>query len=264
MKKQPTSEHRWYVYAYIDPRPEREGEFIYIGKGTHDGGRRLQRMESHWLATSLGNPLFSRVLAKIRGLGLEPVRTVVAWYKSEKAAFEGERRNVALHGLRRDGGALCNLTFGGEGPEGYQHTKKSKKKIGAAAKEVWQTTEYRAKWVAAHKAAGQRPEVKEAKSKVSKERWADPAFKAKNTELIRKAKTTPEALKNASQKSNAYWAAPENRKKFSERMREVMLRSEKVKALWADPAFRDKMRAASAAARAKKSGMFHTASGTVQ
>ncbi len=233
MKKQPTSSHRWYVYAYVDPRPEKEGDFIYVGKGTHEGGSRLRRMESHWIAKSLGNPLFSRVLAKIRGLGLEPIRTVLSWHKSENAAFAAEKRSIAEHGLKRDGGTLCNLTFGGEGSAGLRHTKKSKTKI-----------------FEAHSS----PEAKARTSKTSKERWADPAFKAMNTELIRAAKSTPEARKRVADKGREIWASAEKRAALSAKMA----------AMWEDPVRREAMLAERALNRAKKSGMFHTASGIVQ
>lgn len=133
---QQTATARFYVYQYVDPRLDKNRAVIYVGKGTYDGGK-LARMESHWVAVELKNKVFHRVLSKIRGLGLEPVRVVISWHETEREAFAAEVLNIAMHGLRKDGGTLCNLTYGGEGASGLVHNDESIAKIQKAVVAFW-------------------------------------------------------------------------------------------------------------------------------
>ncbi len=339
--KQPTPAHRWYVYIYMDTRPEKAGEVIYVGKGTHDGGRKLWRMDSHWDASKLSNLLFRRVLSKIREQGREPARMVMAWFDEEVDAYVAESLAIAGYGLRRDGGTLCNLTYGGEGTDGYKHVKKTKKKIGAVAKELWQQNAYVEKRSAAlrkyfetqpervaanhaaikaawtdekKKAHGQKvkergpefrkklsesftPETRAAASKRAKELFKDPAliarrattmritaqtpeFRAKMSEIASKARKSPEGRASTSASQKALWADPAHRAKMmkarskqtTEDTRAKLSAKMKVAIANFSPELKaklskersERMRAWHAEQRAKESGMFHTASGTVQ
>lgn len=132
----------FYVYRYLDPRPAKNRAVIYVGKGTTDSKSNLKRMRSHWTKTDHDNLLFDRVLKKIRTLGLKPVCEVVSWHLIEEDAFAAEIHNIGLHGLRRDGGTLCNLTYGGEGAVGMIHTTEALDKIRIATRQHWQNPDY--------------------------------------------------------------------------------------------------------------------------
>jgi hypothetical protein len=109
----------YYVYAWLRPC----GAPFYVGKGR---GKR-DRIPKY------NNPVFSRIVDKIRLSGDEP--TVIRLHENltEAEAFDLERAEIAKHGRRNNGtGTLANLTDGGEGNSGWSPSEKTKEKIGAA------------------------------------------------------------------------------------------------------------------------------------
>lgn len=255
----PPDNCKFYVYNYLDVRPGREGQVIYVGKGTYSQREKLSRMNSHWLSRELRNKLFFSVLEKIRALGLEPIRQVVSWHETEDAAFAAEMMGISEHRLRQHGGTLCNLTFGGEGPTGSVQTAAVRAVISQAAKRNWQDLNYMIQKSRSLKATLATPEAKSKKAKEAERRWADPNFKEKTRSAIKAAKNTPEAKAKVSEAAAKIWAAPGMKEAFSARMKEVLNSPEEkarkaaaTKAKWADPEFRAKMMAARAASKLKK------------
>src|SRR4029077_11368040 len=105
---------RYYVYVYYDPRPDKDNQPFYVGKGQ---GRRsaahLSKTEAH------RNFLMRGTLTKIIAAGLNPVIKIVKRFEIEAEAFEFEIELIAQYGRRDLGlGSLCNLTDGGEGHSG--------------------------------------------------------------------------------------------------------------------------------------------------
>lgn len=157
----------FYVYVYKDPRPTKQHQVVYVGKGTGD------RMHVHWTKRVVKNKGFGAFLALLRRAHLEPVIEKVAEFEDEAEAFVEEMRLIALYG-RRDlnTGTLFNLTDGGEGFAGAVRTADWKNNIrtalltpdqisrnSQAARARWATQAYRDKTVAAIRAALKDPEV---------------------------------------------------------------------------------------------------------
>jgi hypothetical protein len=171
---------KFYVYVYLDPRPGKGLQPIYVGKGTVD----LDRASDHWERKCV-NKFFQRVLDKIRVAGLVPQITIAAYMENEEEAFSMERDLIAQYG-RRDlrTGSLCNLTDGGQGTAGRKWTDEQRQRffssltpewksmVSQIRKDLWQNPEYRKKQVERiHKNA------------------ADPAHRAKLRQAIIKAQT---------------------------------------------------------------------------
>ena len=244
--RKPSSSHNWYVYKYVDPRPEMSDAVIYIGKGTHKGdGNYLKRMRTHWQATSHKNQLFRRVLDKIEALGLAPEISVVSWHDSEQGALDAEIANICAYGLRRNGGTLCNLTLGGEGTEGFIHTEEEKAKVAEASKLHWESNEYRAKRGASlRKYIGAHPEELAIRAAKSAAAWTDEG-RAAHAESVRNRGPEFGAKVSASLRAN-----PEFLRKASEIGRTVLQdsaliarRKVTLKQTMADPEFRRQLSA---------------------
>lgn len=115
------SEFRFYVYAWQYP----DGRTFYVGKGVKD---RDIREKSH-------NPIFTRILAKIRRDGGEP--RIVRWHEGlrEDDAHQLEKAYINLFGRRNiRTGVLANLTDGGEGTSGHVTSNEARAKLSAAKK----------------------------------------------------------------------------------------------------------------------------------
>ena len=104
----------FYVYVIRDPRPDKNLQPIYVGKGS---GKRLHL---HWKhVTTHSNLILRRVLSKIHKANLEPTIEIISYFKIEADAFALEIELITKYGRRNiNKGPLCNLTDGGEGISG--------------------------------------------------------------------------------------------------------------------------------------------------
>jgi hypothetical protein len=262
----------FYVYVYKDPRPTKNLQVVYVGKGNGD------RMYVHWRKRVHNNKGFGALLALLRKTGLEPVIEKVAEYADEAEAFAEEMRLIAVYG-RRDlkTGTLFNLTDGGEGTIGAIRTDEWRDSIRAAhmapsyaaensarMKALWATPEYRSRVVEKIRAAlkdpdvharrenakavaMQTPEFREAMRNAANANWADTAYVAKVVEGQRKVQGTPEARARKSTNSAAGWADAEVRHKRQKGIKEARSSevsraktSAQVKARWSDPEYAQK------------------------
>jgi len=132
----------FYVYVYLDPRKPGiyqyhnkirfDHEPIYVGKGSNGQYLRHLNEAKGSDKSHTHNPYKLRKIKKILKAGLEPI---IIKYKEnifESSALRLESMLIKLIG-RDKIGPLTNLTSGGEGISGYQHTDESKKKIGIAS-----------------------------------------------------------------------------------------------------------------------------------
>jgi hypothetical protein len=239
----------FYVYVYRDPRPTKDNQPVYVGKGTGD------RDISHWAKGSHNKP-FQDFISHLKQRGLVAVCQRVFETEDEEAAFSKERELVALYGRRDLGtGPLFNRTDGGEGAAGAIRTEEEREANRIDSLDKWQRPEYRAKVVAAQQAAQGTPEARALKSLNSKETWQDEDVRQKRAVGIKAGRSTGKSKAKTSAQAKAQWANPEYAAKQTANNKEIANREEvkaakkaAAKALWADPEWRAKM----LAARAKK------------
>jgi hypothetical protein len=228
----------FYTYLYRDPRPSKNLQAIYAGKGQD------RRAWVHWEKRVKHNPGFGHILAMLRRDGLTPVIEIVQEFADEAEAFFDEVRLIAEHG-RRDlkTGTLFNLTDGGEGFGGVVRTPEWAQRISTAlstpahitrqkqqADILWARPEWREKTVAAIRTALKDPEVisrREAgkaafihtpefaatMSAATTKMWQDPAYAEKVVAAQTKVQGTPEARAGKSDASMATWQKPDVREK---------------------------------------------------
>ena len=110
-------------YTYLHCRPD--GIPFYVGKGC--AGRGHSR-RSHDFKQNR-NQHHRNIVAKH---GYENILVYVFPCDSEQQSLADEIQQISQ--LRRDGYDLCNMTDGGEGISGHQHTIEMRAKIGAASK----------------------------------------------------------------------------------------------------------------------------------
>ena len=158
---------KFYVYVYLDPRPGKGLQPIYVGKGTVD----LDRASYHWERRCV-NPFLQSVLDKIRTAGLVPQITIAAYMEDEDEAFAMERDLIAQYG-RRDlrTGSLCNLTEGGQGTAGLKYSEERLRK----KREQCST-----------------PEWKELMSRITSENWTSESYRQKTLDARRSHERDPE------------------------------------------------------------------------
>jgi hypothetical protein len=104
----------YYVYSHST---EKHGIF-YVGKGNKNRIKTIHRKS---------NPYHTRIVNKY---GKENIIVRSMLCKSEQHALDLEVKLIAA--LRAGGVKLVNLTDGGEGMSGYNHSDETKAKIGAA------------------------------------------------------------------------------------------------------------------------------------
>jgi hypothetical protein len=235
----------FYVYVYRDPRPTKNNQPVYVGKGTGD------RDLSHWSRGSHNKP-FQDFIAhlKVRGLVAQCERVLET--PSEAAAFAREIELIALYGRRdRKLGSLFNLTDGGEGASGAIRTDKEKEFLRVDSLDKWQRPEYRAKVIAAQQAAQSTPEARANKSAASAEAWTRPETRQKRQEGIKQARSADASKAKTSAQAKAQWSDPAYAAKQTANNQEIANRAEvkaakaaAAKALWADPIWKAKMLAA--------------------
>ncbi len=257
----------FYTYVYKDPRPTKNMQVVYAGKGQ---GRRAWM---HWEKQVKHNPGFGNLLAVLRREGLEPVIEITREGMDEAEAFFEEIRLIALYG-RRDlkTGTLLNLTDGGEGFGGIVRTPEWAARISAAlstdaqkqrnAMAVgvrWNNAEYREKTTAAIRLALKDPEViarreagkaafihtdafRETMKAATEKMWQDPEYVAKVRASQSVAQQRPEVLEKKSIASKARWVAVGDKmaagiKAARNTDASKAKTSAQSKAQWADPGY---------------------------
>jgi hypothetical protein len=235
----------FYVYVYRDPRPTKNNQPVYVGKGTGD------RDISHWSRGSHNKP-FQDFISHLKQRDLAVVPQRVFETEDESAAFAKEIELIALYGRRNIGaGTLFNLTDGGEGASGMRKTTEQKAVDGRFSKEHWQQPEYRNKVVAAQTAVQSTPEARAMKSEASTATWQKAEVREARTAGIAKARTADASKAKTSAQAKAQWADPEyaamqtaNNKEIANRAEVKAAKAAAAKALWADPVWKAKMLAA--------------------
>ena len=264
---------QYYVYIYRDPRPDKNGQPIYVGKGDASRGRAYVhvRQGSH-------NQVLNRVIAKIKAAGCEPIIDIFERFDDEAAAFATERALIAKFGRRCDGtGTLCNFSIGGEGPSGLKHSAQSialMKRVHGRPEAVERSAKtmrrlqsdpafLAGKAAAEHKriasvVAHQRtPAAREAKSAQMKAALAaDPTLMAARRAQLSSVTNSPEARARYSETTKASWADPASREKRSAAIKAALnepdaleKRRQQMIARWADPEARARQSEACRAAK---------------
>ena len=221
---------KFYVYVYLDPRPGKGLQPIYVGKGTVD----LDRASYHWERRCV-NPFLQSVLDKIRAAGLVPQITVAAYMDEEEDAFAMERDLIAQYG-RRDlrTGSLCNLTGGGQGTAGLKYSEERLRKkreqcstpewkalMSKLATENWTSAQYREKTLNARRprerdpayrarlrAAILKSRTEQVRNKISvamRINWESDAYRAKQSASRAEAHARPEEKKRKSEATKRLW-----------------------------------------------------------
>lgn len=235
----------FYVYVYRDPRPTKNNQPVYVGKGTGD------RDLSHWSRGSHNKP-FQDFIAHLKVRGLVAPCERVFETEVEAEAFAKEIELIALYGRRNTGtGTLFNLTDGGEGASGMRKTAEQKAVDGKFTREHWRDPNYRAKIVASQRAVQGTPEARAVKSENSAQAWTDPDVRQKRQTSIKRSRNTAESKAKTSAQAKAQWSDPEYAAKQTANNQEIANRAEvraakaaAAKALWADPEWKAKMMAA--------------------
>ena len=238
----------FYVYVYRDPRPTKNNQPVYVGKGTGD------RDLSHWSRGSHNKP-FQDFIAHLKARGLVAPCERVFETEIEAEAFAKEIELIALYGRRNTKtGTLFNLTDGGEGATGAIRSEEEKEHLRGESLDKWQRPEYRAKVIAAQKAVQGTPEARAMKSENSAEAWANPEVREKRQTGIKRSRSTAESRAKTSTQAKAQWSDPEyaarqtvNNQEIANRAEVKAAKAAASKALWADPEWKAKMLAARAA-----------------
>jgi hypothetical protein len=257
----------YYVYIYKDPRPTKNQQVVYVGKGTGD------RAWYHWKKRVRGNKGFGAFLALLRQEKLEPIIEITREGLEEAEAFYEEMKLIEIYGRRDLGtGTLFNLTDGGEGLAGVIRTDEWRKNISEslrtpeqvsrnviASRERWANQEYKEKTIAAIRKALQDPEViarreagkaafihteafRQTMSEATSKLWQDPGYVQKVTEGQKQVHGTEEARSMKSEASKRTWADTAVRNKRTDGIKRSrstnhskQKTSDSAKAMWADP-----------------------------
>lgn len=203
----------FYVYTYRDPRPTKNNQVVYVGKGA---GRRAWH---HWEKQVKGNKGFGSLLALLRRECLVPTIDIVSRHDSELDAFAEEIRLIGVYGRRDLGtGSLFNLTDGGEGLAGAVRT---------------------AEWSARISAALLMPAQVSRNSAAAFARWVDEAYRLRAVSAIREALRDPEVVRRREEGKALFTGTPA----FKETMRQATLK------MWEDPEYAERVKAAQRAAQ---------------
>lgn len=127
--------NKFYVYIYLDPRKPGKYEYnnysfeyepFYVGKGSNN------RWKSHLKLSSLKNNTYkNNKIRKILSEGHDLKKYITFIYcNSENESFELEIKLISLIGrFNNKSGPLTNISTGGDGNSGYNHTDEAKQII---------------------------------------------------------------------------------------------------------------------------------------
>jgi hypothetical protein len=162
---------------------------IYIGKGKENRCYDFRQRSRYW----------RHVFSKYG----DPIVYILADGLEEEEALELEVFCIAEH---VDSGyllrsTLINLTLGGEGISGYNHTEETKKIIGEASKACWKNPELAEYIKAKNREYHASERGKNCKSRTTKKLWEKPGYREKKMEQLKDL-----------------WEDPEHRAKMTARM----------------------------------------------
>jgi hypothetical protein len=250
----------FYVYIYRDPRPTKNNQPVYVGKGTGD------RDISHWSKGSHNKP-FQDFISHLKQRGFVAPCQRVLETDSEAEAFVKEIELIALYGRRNTNtGTLFNLTDGGEGGSGAIRSDEDKRITQFHAAKNWKDPVYQEKVAIGQRRVQGTPEARAMKSENSAEAWANPDIRNKRQQGIAKARSTTASKTKTSEQAKAQWSDPmyaatqtANNKEIANRPEVKAAKAAAAKALWADPIWKEKM----LAARKKSNKLLDTSSNVV-
>ena len=263
----------FYTYVYKDPRPTKNQQAVYVGKGT---GRRAWQ---HWEKGAKHNAAFSKFLSMLRKHKLEPIIEVGAEVEDAATAFVEEMRLIALYGRRDLGtGTLFNLTAGGDGLlevirtdawcgriSDSMSTPENVSRQSAAQKARWENPVFRESTTVAIRKALQDPavisrrvigkeafihteEFRQTMSAASRKMWEDAEYRHTVLEAQRAGHKRPEVRAKKVENSKKLWAQQHDKMASSIKAgRSTEASRQKTReqgtAQWADPEYRAKMTA---------------------
>lgn len=170
-------------YTYCHTRND-NGLIFYIGKGVNN---RLNHKSRN---------VYWKNIANKHGFKAE----ILAYWNTEKEAFDHEK--LLINCFNDMGYKLANLTNGGGGIVGYEHSNQAKEKISIASK-------------------NRSEESIEKIRQATKARWANPEFKKKTIKAMKNA-VTPEWLEKVSRKGATH--TEKTKRKISETEKTTKLR----------------------------------------
>ena len=155
---------KFYVYVHKYCEGPNAGKVFYVGKGQGD----------RWTYEGSGrNPRWIRVVKKYNFLP-----EVVMLFDSEVCALSFERALISFYGREN----LVNMTDGGEGVSGYNHTEESKEKMSGPRDNTnqWLRGKEMPSWL----------KIKLRNAKLGKKQSPEHAEKSRNAKLGKKVSDT--------------------------------------------------------------------------
>lgn len=227
------------LYALIESRVGHEnfGKPFYIGIGT------AKRPRKHFAeANGKGghrNWRLHEVLMSHRAAGIAPEIQIIGTYSNRADACAAERREIAKWGRTgiEEGGILCNLASGGQGPDSeLMQMPEIRKRNSEAQKRRPRETFENA--IAAGRLNAKDEAINALRSTAStaanNRNWSDPEVRARRVAGMRGKKKQRSEASDQARRENAKKAqSPEARAK----------RSEELRRRWADPAYKERLAA---------------------
>jgi len=194
------------LYGLYDRRAGMNSAPFYVGITS------VERMYRHTGAAKTGkhwNKYVQQVFDEHFAEGIEPEYKTLCVCPDKEYAGAIERGMIKAYGRKIDGGILCNIAQGGEGPDSELMSRpdmREKNRL-AQIRSYARIPERREKARRAAKEINSRPEVKASKSAKTKELnarlWADPEHRAKRIAGIRGKKKTMSEVSLAARRANA-------------------------------------------------------------
>jgi hypothetical protein len=163
------------------------GSIFYIGRaakssrsGKFDRAHSISHRSKYW-----------KRIANNHGFSV----CILSTFENKEEADNEEKRLIALHGKRINGGVLCNLADGGQGNYGAPRTDEWVSKISIAHKGKKLSDEHKAKLSAARTgkrlSESHKKAISEASKRLKNFRLNDPDVRKKSIESRLKVKTKP-------------------------------------------------------------------------
>lgn len=189
----PNSANDFYVYTWTRPDTE---QVFYVGKGRGPRSKNTSRRNKHFL----------NIINKLATLGMDPIVTHVKDGLFEDEAFELEISLISKYGRIKDGGTLCNMTFGGEGRSGSVNSEESKRKQSASVRKTLSDPKIRKKISLRLIERYKDPAVRIAHGAMVSARYLDPAAREKTSASLKGIPKSPEHVKRVSEVLTASWS----------------------------------------------------------